>query len=55
MEGIKKSLDRASETHTAAMNKLSSGRGNIMGRVEEMKKLGAKTEKQIEGQFQIGE
>lgn len=30
MEGIKKSLERAVETHSVAMNKLSTGRGNII-------------------------
>lgn len=55
MEGIKKSLERTLETHGAAMNKLSTGRGNIIGRVEEMRKLGAKTEKQIEGNLLGGE
>jgi DNA recombination protein RmuC len=55
MEGIKKSLERTLETHGAAMNKLSTGRGNIIWRVEEMRKLGAKTEKQIEGNLLWGE
>jgi DNA recombination protein RmuC len=55
MEGIKKSLERTLETHGAAMNKLSTGRGNIIGRVEEMRKLGAKTEKQIEGNLLGGD
>lgn len=55
MEDVKKSMERALEHHAGAMNKLSTGRGNIIGRVEEMRKLGAKTEKQIEGNLLGGE
>jgi DNA recombination protein RmuC len=40
LDGVKKSFD-------LAMNRLKDGKGNLVGRVEEIRKLGAKTSKQI--------
>lgn len=46
-------LDRAKESYADAFGKLSSGNGNLIGRVENLRKLGAKTNKQIEDKFLI--
>lgn len=46
-------LDKAKESYSAAFSKLSSGNGNLVGRVENLRKLGAKTGKQIEQKFLI--
>ncbi len=40
-------IDRARRSHDEAMGKLATGRGNLVGQVETLKKLGAKTAKQI--------
>jgi len=40
-------MDDAKGAYSDAMNKLSSGSGNIVKRVEDLKKLGAKTEKAL--------
>ena len=45
-------LDSAQKTHSDVFKKLSEGKGNLIGQVEELKDLGVKTEKslpQIEG------
>ncbi len=39
-------MDRAKGTYADAMNKLTDGKGNLVGRVERLKKLGAKASKQ---------
>jgi DNA recombination protein RmuC len=49
MDAIKKSLEKAIDNHGNAMNKLKTGKGNLLTKVEELKKLGAKTQKSIEG------
>lgn len=41
-------IDRAKESYSDAFGKLSSGNGNLIGKVEALKKLGAKTNKQID-------
>lgn len=51
MESIKKNLDRSSESYDKALNKLSSGKGNLVGQAEKIKKLGAKTTKEISKEF----
>lgn len=48
LEGIGKSLAGAQATYEEAMGKIKTGRGNLLARVEHLKKLGAKTSKQIE-------
>lgn len=48
MAAVKKSLDNASAAHSAAMNKLSEGKGNLLKRAEDLKALGAKTRKQLD-------
>ena len=45
------SLDRARDQYNEAFGKLSTGSGNLIGKVENLKKLGAKTSKQIEERF----
>ena len=47
IEDIGKHIDKSSEAHEQAMKKLSSGRGNLIRSVENIKGLGAKTKKQL--------
>lgn len=51
MEQIQNHLDKASEKHNEAMRKLTSGAGNIVRKVENLKALGAKANKQIDDRF----
>lgn len=44
-------LDRAKESYSDAFGKLSAGNGNLIGRVENLRKLGAKTNKQIDEKY----
>ncbi|HSI89760.1 MAG TPA: DNA recombination protein RmuC, partial [Adhaeribacter sp.] len=41
-------LDRSQQKYQLAMNKLTDGKGNLVGRVENLKKLGAKTSKSLD-------
>ena len=41
-------LERSQQKYNLAMNKLSEGKGNLIGRVENLKKLGAKTSKTLD-------
>lgn len=47
MNGIKKSLDSSAQSWDKAMKKLSTGRGNVIGRLESIRKLGVKTAKSL--------
>ena len=47
MEDIGKHLDRSKDAWDTAQKRLSSGRGNLVRRSEELKKLGAKTKKSL--------
>ncbi len=47
MTSIGDKIKSAQQSHDDAMNKLTSGSGNILKKVEELKKLGAKTSKEI--------
>ena len=40
-------MDQAKGSYVDAMKKLSDGSGNLVGRVEKIKKLGAKTSKSL--------
>jgi DNA recombination protein RmuC len=40
-------MDMAKSSYSDAMNKLCTGTGNIVKRIEELKKLGAKAEKTL--------
>lgn len=52
LQEIEKKLDGAKLAHQNAMKKLSSGKDNLVSKVERIKKLGAKTEKELpEGLF----
>ncbi|HNQ61816.1 MAG TPA: DNA recombination protein RmuC [Bacteroidia bacterium] len=44
---VGKRMDMAKSSYSDAMNKLSGGTGNILKRIEDIKKLGAKTSKEI--------
>ncbi len=48
-------LDKAKDSYAEAFGKLSSGNGNLIGKVEGLKRLGAKTNKQIEERFLVEE
>ncbi|MEO8934733.1 MAG: DNA recombination protein RmuC [Xanthomarina sp.] len=47
LTGIGKKIDAAKSDYSAAMNKLVDGKGNIIGRVEKLKKMGAKAKKAL--------
>ena len=47
MESIGKRLDQARDSYDDAIKKLSTGRGNVLRQVEQLKQLGAKTSKSI--------
>ena len=51
MQQIQTHLDKASEKHQDAMKKLTSGSGNVVRRVENLKTLGAKANKQIDDRY----
>ncbi len=45
------SLDKSQKAYGDAMNKLTTGHGNLVTRVETLRKLGAKTNKEIDSEF----
>jgi len=47
LENLGKQINRTQKTWDDAHNKLVSGRGNIIGKVEKLRKLGAKTTKRL--------
>lgn len=47
MQTLEQSLGKASEAYASAMSKLHTGRGCIVSKVENLKKLGAKTSKTL--------
>ena len=47
MEALGESLNKADTSFAKAMNKLSEGRGNLIGQVEKLKKLGIRTNKAL--------
>ncbi len=47
MEKVGKQLDAAREAHSSALNKLTTGNGNVLRQVEMLKGLGAKTVKSM--------
>ncbi len=55
MEKVGKQLDNAKKAHDDARKKLDSGPGNVIKRVENLKKLGAKASKQIDSNWLDGE
>lgn len=55
LKRVGESLDKARDAYGDAFNKLSSGNGNIVGKIEALKKLGAKASKQIDSRFIVEE
>ena len=51
LDKVGTNINKASNSYQDAVKKLSSGRGNLITRVENIKKLGAKTSKQIPERF----
>ncbi|WP_207533485.1 DNA recombination protein RmuC [Desertivirga arenae] len=51
LKRVGESLDKARESYSDAFGKLSSGNGNLVSRVENLRKLGAKTNKQLEEKY----
>ncbi len=51
LQELEKALAKADEKRQEVVKRLSEGRGNVLRRVEELKKLGAKASKQIPDQF----
>lgn len=45
MEKVRDCLTRAQDAHSTAFDRLSRGSGNVLGQVEKLKKLGARTSK----------
>jgi DNA recombination protein RmuC len=50
LEKLGERLNQTRQAYDAAHNKLSSGRGNVLGHVEKLKKLGARASKQLAAQ-----
>ncbi|HEY5463669.1 MAG TPA: DNA recombination protein RmuC [Hanamia sp.] len=46
-ETVGKKINEASNTYETALKQLSTGRGNVIGRIEELKKMGANASKQL--------
>lgn len=51
LEDIGSSLNKASEKYDQAIGKLSTGKGNLIGQAERMKKLGINTKKELPEKF----
>src|SRR5690606_16399970 len=51
MSKIGESIDKSQKAYTDAMNKLTSGTGNLVSRAENIRKLGAKSSKLIDDKF----
>jgi DNA recombination protein RmuC len=52
LEKIGTNINRANDAYIDAVKKLSTGRGNLVTRVENLKKLGAKASKEIPDKYQ---
>ena len=51
MEAIGRNIRQSQDAYDRALNKLSTGAGNLASTSEKIKKLGAKTNKQIDVKF----
>jgi len=51
LEKIDKGLKISQDAYTGAVNKLKTGSGNLIGRAEKIRTLGAKTSKQIDAKY----
>ncbi|GGY69997.1 DNA recombination protein RmuC [Cellvibrio zantedeschiae] len=49
MDNIQNYLSKSQEAYNTARNRLQSGRGNLVKRVDDLRRLGAKTKKRIDG------
>ncbi|EYD70960.1 DNA recombination protein RmuC [Limimaricola hongkongensis] len=47
MEQVGRALGQAARAHEDAMGQLSSGRGNVLGQIEKLKSMGARTQKSL--------
>ena len=47
LEDVGKHIKRAEDAHQNALNKLSTGKGNLVGRADKLAKLGVKSSKKI--------
>ena len=50
-EDIGKSIDKSKESYDKAINKLSSGRGNLISRSQKFLELGVKPTKEISNKY----
>jgi len=55
LQNIEKHLNNTKDSLEGAKNKLKLGKGNLIGKVEKIKKLGIKTEKNIPKEFKDSE
>ncbi len=55
LEAIGQQLGKTRESYDAAMNKLSTGRGNLLNQVEDLRRLGAKAKKALPAQGETDE
>ncbi len=55
LEEIGKQLHRSTDAFEKSIQRLSTGRGSMLSRVNKMKRLGAKTKKQLPEHFVLGE
>ena len=51
MDGVGKALDGAQKSYGVALDRLSRGSGNLLGQVDLLKRLGARTSRQIAADF----
>ncbi len=51
LDNIGKNIDRSKDSYLNALNKIKTGRGNLISRVQNIKKLGAKANKEIPNKF----
>jgi len=51
LENIGKNLDRAKDSYNTAFDRLSTGKGNLIKRTEDIRKLGVKTKKVLSEQL----
>ncbi len=47
LKAVGKKLNDAAQCYSDALKQLSKGRGNIVGRIEELKKMSASTSRQL--------
>ena len=51
LSDIGKNLEKAGESYQKAMGQLRDGKGNLVGRIETLRKLGAKNKKHLDQQL----